>query len=83
MPEELRPVAFTRTAAVELAAANITVNTVAPGFTDTDMFAEVPDKIQDQIKQRIPLGRFAHPEEVAKAVDEALGDYLAEDFWED
>jgi NAD(P)-dependent dehydrogenase (short-subunit alcohol dehydrogenase family) len=46
----------------------VTVNTVAPGFTETDMFAEIPEKVQDQIKTRIPLGRFARPEEIAKAV---------------
>lgn len=71
-------IALTRTAALELAQANITVNTVAPGFTETDMFAEVPDKIQDTIKQRIPMGRFAQPEEIAKAVVflAADGDYI-------
>jgi NAD(P)-dependent dehydrogenase (short-subunit alcohol dehydrogenase family) len=41
---------------------------VSPGFTETDMFAEVPEKVQEQIKARIPLGRFAKPEEIAKAV---------------
>lgn len=71
-------IAFTKTAALELARSNITVNTVAPGFTETDMFAEVPEKIQDQIKTRIPLGRFAKPEEIAKAVVflAADGDYV-------
>lgn len=71
-------IAFTKTAALELARSNITVNTVAPGFTDTDMFAEVPEKIQEQIKTRIPLGRFAKPEEIAHAVVFlcAEGDYV-------
>jgi 3-oxoacyl-(acyl-carrier-protein) reductase len=71
-------IAFTRTAALELAKSGITVNAVSPGFTDTDMFAAVPDKIQDQIKSRIPLGRFAKPEEIAKAVVflVADGDYI-------
>ncbi len=61
-------IALTRTAALELAKSGITVNTVAPGFTETDMFAEVPEKVQDQIKGRIPMGRFGKPEEIAKAV---------------
>ena len=61
-------IAFTKTVALELARYNITVNVVAPGFTLTDMFAKVPDTIQDQIKSRIPLGRFGKPEEIAKAV---------------
>jgi acetoacetyl-CoA reductase/3-oxoacyl-[acyl-carrier protein] reductase len=71
-------IAFTKTAAVELAKSNITVNVVAPGFTETDMFAEVPENIQAQIKQRIPLGRFGQPIEIAKAVLflVADGDYI-------
>ena len=71
-------IALTRTAALELAEANITVNTVAPGFTETDMFAEVPEKIQESIKKRIPMKRFAQPEEIAKAVTflAADGDYI-------
>ena len=71
-------IALTRTAALELASSGITVNTVAPGFTKTDMFAEVPDKVQEQIKTRIPLGRLGEPEEIAKAVTflVADGDYV-------
>jgi len=71
-------IAFTKTAALEFAKAGITVNCVCPGFTQTDMFARVPDNIQDQIKGRIPLGRFAKPEEIAKAVIflAADGDYV-------
>ena len=61
-------IAFTRTAALELAKSGITVNSVSPGFTETDMFAKVPEKVQEQIKARIPLGRFGKPEEIAKAV---------------
>jgi acetoacetyl-CoA reductase/3-oxoacyl-[acyl-carrier protein] reductase len=71
-------IAFTRTAALELAKSGITVNAVAPGFTETDMFAAVPANLQAQIKGRIPLGRFAQPEEIAKAVVylAADGDYV-------
>jgi acetoacetyl-CoA reductase/3-oxoacyl-[acyl-carrier protein] reductase len=71
-------IAFTRTAAAELARFGITVNTVAPGYTETDMFAKVPEAIQMQIKSKIPLGRFAQPEEIAKAVVflAAEGDYI-------
>jgi acetoacetyl-CoA reductase/3-oxoacyl-[acyl-carrier protein] reductase len=61
-------IAFTRTAALELAKSNITVNTVSPGYTETDMFARVPANIQDQIKAKIPVGRFAAPDEIARAV---------------
>jgi acetoacetyl-CoA reductase/3-oxoacyl-[acyl-carrier protein] reductase len=71
-------IAFTRTAAVELARNGITVNSVAPGYTETDMFAKVPADIQAQIKAKIPLRRFAQPEEIARAVVflAADGDYI-------
>ena len=71
-------IAFTRTAAAELARYGITVNVVAPGFTETDMFAAVPPAIQAQIRAKIPAARFAHAEEIAKAVLwlVADGDYV-------
>jgi len=71
-------IAFTRTAALELARFNITVNSIAPGFTLTDMLATVPDEVQTQIKTKIPLGRFGRAEEVARAVTflVADGDYI-------
>jgi acetoacetyl-CoA reductase/3-oxoacyl-[acyl-carrier protein] reductase len=70
--------AFTRTAAVELAKSGITVNAVSPGYTETDMFAKVPADLQLQIKAKIPLRRFAQPEEIAKAVTYLVadGDYV-------
>jgi 3-oxoacyl-(acyl-carrier-protein) reductase len=71
-------IAFTRTAALELARSGITVNAIAPGFTETDMFAKVPAHLQAQIRGRIPLNRFAQPEEIAKAVLYLVadGDYI-------
>jgi acetoacetyl-CoA reductase len=71
-------IAFTKTAALELAKSNITVNCIAPGFTETDMFAKVPAMLQTQIRGRIPLNRFAQPEEIAKAVVYLVadGDYI-------
>jgi acetoacetyl-CoA reductase/3-oxoacyl-[acyl-carrier protein] reductase len=71
-------IAFSKTAALELARFNITVNVVAPGFTLTDMLAKVPENVQEQIKSRIPMGRFGKPEEIAKAVVflAADGDYI-------
>ena len=59
---------FTKTAALELAQNNITVNAVAPGFTETDMVGAIPEEVQEQILKTIPLGRFGKPEEVAQAV---------------
>ena len=71
-------IAFTKTAALELAKFNITVNAICPGFTMTDMLAKVPANIQDQIRSKIPLGRFATPEDIAKAATFLVdgGDYI-------
>ena len=71
-------IAFTRTAAAELVHMGITVNSIAPGYTDTDMFEAVPPVIQAKIRGGIPMGRFAHPEEIARAVTFlcADGDYI-------
>jgi NAD(P)-dependent dehydrogenase (short-subunit alcohol dehydrogenase family) len=41
---------------------------VAPGYTDTDMFAEVPEDVKKKVIERIPLGRLGTPEDVAKVV---------------
>jgi acetoacetyl-CoA reductase/3-oxoacyl-[acyl-carrier protein] reductase len=71
-------IAFTKTAAIELAKYNVTVNAIAPGFTMTDMLAKVSGHVQEQIKAKIPMGRFGLPEEIAKAVAflAAEGDYI-------
>jgi NAD(P)-dependent dehydrogenase (short-subunit alcohol dehydrogenase family) len=71
-------IAFTRTAALELINSGITVNAVCPGYTETDMFDAVPPALQTAIKGKIPMGRFAHAEEIAKAVLflVADGDYI-------
>lgn len=61
-------VGFTRSLALELARYNITVNCVAPGFTDTDMVADIPEEIRMRIVDRIPMKRFGTPSEVASAV---------------
>jgi acetoacetyl-CoA reductase len=60
-------VAFTKAVAIEMAKYNITVNAVSPGFTCTEMLAKIPDNVLDQIKAKIPMGRLARPEEIAKA----------------
>jgi len=71
-------IAFTKTAAMELAKYNVTCNALAPGFTETGMLAKVPEQVQASILARIPMGRFASPEEIAKAVLflAADGDYI-------
>jgi acetoacetyl-CoA reductase/3-oxoacyl-[acyl-carrier protein] reductase len=71
-------IAFTKVLALELAKYNITANVVAPGFTFTDMLAAVPTDLLDSIRDRIPLRRFAQPEEIAKAAAFLIcdGDYI-------
>jgi NAD(P)-dependent dehydrogenase (short-subunit alcohol dehydrogenase family) len=59
--------AFARTWANELAPRNIRVNVVAPGPTDTAMFAAVSDETREAVTGLIPLGRMGRPDEVASA----------------
>lgn len=58
---------YARTWTAELAPRGIRVNVVAPGPTDTDMMARVPDAIRAALIAPIPLGRMARPSEVASA----------------
>jgi acetoacetyl-CoA reductase len=59
---------FTKALAQEGAARGVTVNTVAPGYIETDMVRAVPANVLEQIVARIPVGRLGKPEEVARAV---------------
>jgi len=67
-------VAMTKTFALEGAARNIRFNSVTPGFIDTDMTKNLPDKVKEEMLNRIPLKRFASPKEVANAVAFLLSD---------
>ena len=60
--------ALTKSLAHELAGRSILVNSVAPGFVDTDMTATLPEAIRDGIVSRVPLGRMGTPAEVAEVV---------------
>ena len=60
--------AFSKSLAQELAGRPILVNSVAPGFIDTEMTAELPEAIREAILARIPLRRMGTPEEVAEVV---------------
>lgn len=59
---------FTRTMALEMARDGSTANCVAPGFVETDMLADVPDRVREQILERIPLNRFAEVEDITGIV---------------
>ena len=59
---------FTKALAQEVAKKGVTVNTVSPGYIDTDMIAGVPDNIRTTIMGQIPVGRFGTPDDVAHVV---------------
>jgi len=60
--------AFTKSLAQELAGREILVNSVAPGFIDTEMTEELPAEVKDAILARIPQGRMGKADEVADVV---------------
>jgi acetoacetyl-CoA reductase len=71
-------IGFTRTAALELARSNVTVNAICPGFIGTEIWDGMPDKVKEAVLARIPLGRVGTPQEVARAVRYLIvdGDYI-------
>jgi 3-oxoacyl-[acyl-carrier protein] reductase len=60
--------AMTKSLARELAGRDILVNSVAPGFIETQMTARLPEAVQAGILGRVPLGRMGRPEEIAEVV---------------
>ena len=61
-------IGFTKTVAKELAARNVLVNAVAPGFIDTDMTKALPEAARETLMKLIPLGKLGAAEDVANAV---------------
>lgn len=62
-------IAFTKSLAKEVAAFNVRVNAIAPGFIETDMTGNLKEDYRNKMKALIPLGRFGRPEEVAETVN--------------
>lgn len=61
-------VGFSKSLAREVGSRNITVNTVAPGFIDTDMTRSLPDEQREAMLREVALGRLGQPEDIAQAV---------------
>ena len=67
-------IGMTKSIAIELAKRNITVNSISPGFIDTEMTATLSDEQKDFIKNKIPLARIGRPEDVAYCVKFLVSD---------
>lgn len=67
-------IGFTKSVSRELASRNITVNSITPGFIDTDITSGLSDKIKEHYLGQIPLGRFGSPEDIAGVVSFLLSD---------
>jgi len=61
-------IAMTKTCAREFARFGVTVNAVAPGYIQTPMTEKIPEKIKNQVLEKIPLGKFGTPDDVAELV---------------
>jgi 3-oxoacyl-[acyl-carrier protein] reductase len=70
-------IGFTKSMAKEVGSRNITVNTVAPGFIDTDMTKELSDEIKNNLLTAIPLARLGDAKEIAHAVSFLASDGAA------
>ncbi|MCC6612161.1 MAG: 3-oxoacyl-[acyl-carrier-protein] reductase [Anaerolineae bacterium] len=70
-------IGLTKALAREVAARNITVNAVAPGFVLTDLTADLPEEITQRLNENIPLGRWGTIDDVAKATAFLVSDEAA------
>ena len=67
-------IGFTKSLAREVGARGITVNTIAPGFIETDMTDSLPDDQKEALASQIPMGRLGTADEIAQAVLFLAGD---------
>ena len=66
--------AFSRSLAREVGSRGITVNSVAPGYIETDMTEQINNKMKEEILKQIPLSRFGRAEEVAQLIEFLITD---------
>ncbi len=59
-------IGLTKSLAQEFSSRHIRVNAIAPGFVESDMTSGLPDAVKERYLARIPLGRFATPDEIAQ-----------------
>lgn len=72
-------IGFSKSIARELATRNVNVNVVAPGYINTDMTKDLPEKVKENIIQSIPMKKIGEPKEVANLVlflASELSDYI-------
>lgn len=70
-------IGFTKSLAQEVASRGITVNTVAPGFIETDMTAELSEDQQNALLSQIPVGRMGNVQDIAKAVSFLVSEHAS------
>jgi 3-oxoacyl-[acyl-carrier protein] reductase len=70
-------IAFTKSVALEMGSRGITCNAVAPGLIETDMTQAMPPQAREYALQRIPVGRFGTPEDIAYGVLFLCSEYAA------
>jgi 3-oxoacyl-[acyl-carrier protein] reductase len=61
-------IGMTKVWARELGRKGVRVNAVAPGFIATDMVKKMPERIREEMKARVPLGRLGQPEDIANTL---------------
>ena len=66
--------AFSRSLAKEVGSRGITVNSVAPGYIETDMNEQINNKMKEEILKQIPVSRFGRAEEVAQLIEFLITD---------